>query len=73
MFFASGFKARAIYRLRIIAFCGVSFFLDILKTSILSNFILHQFGGLHNLWDTPAFQGTPISVRKNNAILFHII
>ncbi|WP_419051094.1 hypothetical protein, partial [Gallintestinimicrobium sp.] len=22
--------------------------------SKLSNFILHQFGGLHKLWDTPA-------------------
>ncbi|MEQ2580048.1 hypothetical protein, partial [Hominiventricola aquisgranensis] len=22
-------------------------------TSKLSNFILHQFGGLHKLWDTP--------------------
>ena len=38
---------------RIIAFRGVSFFLTILKTSKPSNFILHQFRGLHNLWDTP--------------------
>lgn len=25
------------------------------KTSILSNFILHQPGGLHKLWDSPCF------------------
>lgn len=33
----------------IAAFCGVSFFLAIIKTSKLSKFILHQFGSLHNL------------------------
>ena len=39
---------------RIAAFCGLSFLLAIKITSKLSNFILHQFGGLHKLWDTPA-------------------
>ena len=29
------------------------FFLAIKITSKLSNFILHQFGGLHKLWDAP--------------------
>ena len=24
-------------------------------TSKLSNFILHQFGGLHKLWDAPSW------------------
>ena len=33
--------------------CGLSFLLAIKITSKLSNFILHQFGGLHKLWDTP--------------------
>ena len=37
----------------IAAFCGLSFLLAIKITSKLSNFILHQFGGLHKLWDTP--------------------
>ena len=41
------------YILRIAAFCGLSFLLAIKITSKLSNFILHQFGGLHKLWDTP--------------------
>ena len=40
------------YILRIAAFCGLSFLLAIKITSKLSNFILHQFGGLHKLWDT---------------------
>ena len=36
-------------------FCGESFFLlAIIKTSKLNNIILHQFEGLHKLWDTPA-------------------
>ena len=35
----------------IAAFCGLSFLLAIKITSKLSNFILHQFGGLHKLWD----------------------
>ena len=40
---------------RIAAFCGESLFLlAIIKTSKLSNIILHQFEGLHKLWDTPA-------------------
>jgi hypothetical protein len=34
-------------------FCGLSFLLSIKITSKLSNFILHQFGGLHKLWDAP--------------------
>jgi hypothetical protein len=39
---------------RIAAFCGESLFLlAIIKTSKLSNVILHQFEGLHKLWDTP--------------------
>ena len=37
----------------IAAFCGLSFLLAIIITSKLSNFILHQFGGLHKLWDAP--------------------
>ena len=37
----------------IAAFCGLSFLLAIKITSKLSNFILHQFGVLHKLWDTP--------------------
>jgi len=37
----------------IAAFCGLSFLLAIKITSKLSNFILHQFGGLHKLWDAP--------------------
>ena len=37
----------------IFTFCGVSFLLAINKTSKLSNYILHQFEGLHKLWDTP--------------------
>ena len=37
----------------IAAFCGLSFLIAIKITSKLSNFILHQFGGLHKLWDTP--------------------
>ena len=37
----------------IAAFCGLSFLLVIKITSKLSNFILHQFGGLHKLWDAP--------------------
>ena len=41
------------YILRIAAFCGLSFLLAIKITSKLSNFILHQFGGLHKLWDAP--------------------
>ena len=41
------------YILRIAAFCGLSFLLAIKITSKLSNFILHQFEGLHKLWDTP--------------------
>ena len=41
------------YILRIAAFCGLSFLLAIKITSKLSIFILHQFGGLHKLWDTP--------------------
>ena len=44
------------YILRIAAFCGLSFLLAIKITSKLSNFILHQFGGLHKLWDAPAIQ-----------------
>ena len=40
------------YILRIAAFCGLSFLLAIKITSKLSNFILHQFEGLHKLWDT---------------------
>ena len=36
----------------IAAFCGLFFFLAINKTSKLSNYILHQFRGLHKLWDT---------------------
>ena len=43
------------YILRIAAFCGLSFLLAIKITSKLSNFILHQFGGLHKLWDAPDF------------------
>ena len=39
----------------IAAFCGLSFLLAIKTTSKLSNFILHQFGGLHKLWDAPLF------------------
>ncbi|MGO5021197.1 ATP-binding protein, partial [Roseburia faecis] len=35
------------------AFCGLSFLLAIKITSKLSNFILHQFEGLHKLWDAP--------------------
>ncbi|RGG02233.1 hypothetical protein DW977_05610, partial [Ruminococcus sp. AM49-10BH] len=35
------------------AFCELSFLLAIKITSKLSNFILHQFGGLHKLWDAP--------------------
>ena len=36
------------------AFCGESLFLlAIIKTSKLSNVILHQFEGLHKFWDTP--------------------
>ena len=35
------------------AFCGLSFLLAIKITSKLCNFILHQLGGLHKLWDTP--------------------
>ncbi|MBS4817338.1 MAG: hypothetical protein KH026_12220, partial [Clostridium sp.] len=35
--------------------CGESLFLlAIIKTSKLSNVILHQFEGLHKLWDTSA-------------------
>ena len=44
------------YILRIAAFCGLSFLLAIKITSKLSNFILHPFGGLHKLWDTPNYQ-----------------
>ena len=29
----------------------------IIKTSKLSNYILHQFEGLHKLWDTPFLAG----------------
>ena len=39
----------------IAAFCGLSFLLAIKITSKLSNSILHQFGGLHKLWDTPHY------------------
>ena len=43
---------------RIAAFCGESLFLlAIIKTSKLSNIILHQFEGLHKLWDTPYSSG----------------
>jgi len=37
----------------VVSFCGLSFLLAIKITSKLSNFILHQFEGLHKLWDTP--------------------
>lgn len=37
----------------IAAFCGESFFRAINRTSKLSNSILPQSGGLHNLWDSP--------------------
>ena len=52
---------------RIAAFCGESLFLlAIIKTSKLSNFILHQFEGLHKLWDTPYW-------RNHNFIFYKII
>ena len=41
--------------LSLLLFVGLSFFLAIKITSKLSNFILHQFEGLHKLWDTPLF------------------
>ena len=41
------------HNIHIAAFCGLSFLLAIKITSKLSNFILHQFGGLHKLWDAP--------------------
>ena len=50
---------------RIIAFRGVSFFLTILKTSKPSNFILHQFRGLHNLWDTPKLNALGVLILLN--------
>ncbi len=52
------------YILRIAAFCGLSFLLAIKITSKLSNFILHQFGGLHKLWDAPQVaDGSDMNVR----------
>ena len=48
----------------IAAFCGLSFLLAIKITSKLSNFILHQFGGLHKLWDAPQVaDGSDMNVR----------
>jgi transposase InsO family protein len=60
---------------RIAAFCGESLFLlAIIKTSKLSNIILHQFEGLHKLWDTPCTDFTYLflanhEVRYNCAII----
>ena len=53
------------YILRIAAFCGLSFLLAIKITSKLSNYILHQFEGLHKLWDTPV-----VSVISKNVIKY---
>ncbi|MBO5174939.1 MAG: hypothetical protein J6B84_07355, partial [Eubacterium sp.] len=58
---------------RIAAFCGVSLFLlAIIKTSKLSNYILHQFEGLHKLWDTPHFSEKQFTLSHHN-VLFVII
>ena len=60
------------YILRIAAFCGLSFLLAIKITSKLSNFILHQFGGLHKLWDAPRALLLADFLRgKCHLVLFH--
>ncbi|MGO5231507.1 hypothetical protein ACTQ1U_10670, partial [Thermoguttaceae bacterium LCP21S3_D4] len=52
----------------IAAFCGLSFLLAIKITSKLSNFILHQFGGLHKLWDVPSFDCHATKNEPRNAV-----
>ena len=58
------------YILRIAAFCGLSFLLAIKITSKLSNFILHQFGGLHKLWDTLVFIFLQLRKVETNGVLY---
>ena len=38
----------------------------------LSNFILHQFGGLHKLWDTPIIENKKISIELKEGIFMAV-
>ena len=57
----------------IAAFCGVSFFLAIIKTSKLCSYILHQFGGLHKLWDTPRSSPLGFTISYVNYTKVHFV
>jgi len=52
-------------------FLWAVFLLAIKITSKLSNFILHQFGGLHKLWDTPLVKQWVVHIVPQHLLTFY--